>query len=69
MLILLTSFQILSDMILSNMILQYNCSWQDTMARSRQDLSQDCSKILTRFCQDITKISMESQPGNSNEQF
>ena len=32
------------------------------MTRSCQDLSQDCSKILPRPCQDLTKISTEGQP-------
>ena len=35
----------------------------NTMARSVQDLSQDCPKILLSSCQDRTKISMEGQPG------
>ena len=38
----------------------------NTMAKSWQDLSQDCSKILTRSCQDVTKISMEGRPGHAS---
>ena len=37
----------------------------NTMARFWQDLSQDCFKILPKFCQDLTKIFMECQPGYS----
>ena len=56
---------VLQKNFLGNMalLIRSNHGKMNTMAISWQVLSQDCSKILPRTCQDLTKISMEGQPG------